>query len=135
VTGRKRHLLADTLGLLLVASIQPASEQDRCGAVPVLREATRRHPQLQRVWADGGYSGPLAAAAAPAGCTLLIVAKQPGQKSFAVLPRRWVVERTVAWLSHYRRLGTRDWEATPQSSRARVFVAMIHLMCRRLHPA
>ena len=118
---------------MLVACVQPASEQDRCGAVPVLREAARRQPQLQRVWADGGYSGPLAAAAAPPGCQLLIVHKPIGQKTFAVLPRRWVVERTFAWLSRYRRLGTRDWEATPQSSRAWIFVAMIHLMCRRLH--
>jgi putative transposase len=125
--------LVDTLGLLLVVCVQPASEQDRCGAVPVLREAAWRQPQLQCVWADGGYSGPLAAAAAPPGCQLLIVHKPAGQKTFAVLPRRWVVERTVAWLSHYRRLGTRDWEHTAQSSRAWIFVAMIHLMCRRLH--
>jgi len=113
--------------------MQPASEQDRCGAVPVLGEAGQRQPQLQRIWAEGGYSGLLAAAAALAGCPLLIVAKPAGQKSFAVLPRRWVVERTFAWFSRYRRLGTRDWETTPQSSRAWVFVAMIHLMCRRLH--
>jgi len=118
---------------VLVACVQPASEQDRCGAVPVLREAARRQPQLQRIWADGGYRGPLVAAAAPPGCQLLIVPKPIGQKTFAVLPRRWVVERTFAWLSRYRRLGTRDWEATPQSSRAWIFVAMIHLMCRRLH--
>jgi transposase len=131
-------LLVDTLGLVLVACVQPASEQDRCGAVPVLREAAQRPPQWQRVWADGGYRGSLAAAAAPPGCQLLIVHKlighKPiGQKTFAVLPRRWVVERTFAWLSRYRRLGTRDWEATAQSSRAWIFVAMIHLMCRRLH--
>ena len=96
---------------MLVVCIQPASEQDRCGAVAVLAEAGQRHPQLQRIWADGGYSGPLVAAAAPAGAQVLLVHNPVGQKSFAVLPRRWVVERTFAWLSHYRRLGTRDLEA------------------------
>ena len=117
-----------------MAQIQPASEQDRRGVCPVLQEAGRRQPNLRVVWADGGYSGPLAAGAAPPSCQLLIVAKPVGQKTFAVLPRRWVVERTFAWLSCYRRLGTRDLETTPQSSRAWVFAAMIHLMCRRLHP-
>ena len=126
-------MLVDTLGLVLVVCIQPASEQDRCGAVTVLSEAGRRQPQVQCIWADGGYSGPLASAAAPAGCQLLIVAKPTGMKRFAVRPRRWVVERTFAWLSCYRRLGTRDWEATPPSRRAWILVAMIHLMCRRLH--
>lgn len=120
---------------MLVVQVQPASEQDRRGVGPVLAEAGRRHPRLQVVGADGGYSGPLAAGAAPPGCRLHIVAKPAGVKTFAVLPRRWVVERTFAWLSCYRRLGTRDLETTPQSSRAWIFVAMIHLMCRRLQPA
>jgi transposase len=123
------------LGLVLVAHVQPASEQDRRGVGPVLAEAGQRQPGLRVVWADGGYSGPLAAGAAPSGCRLEIVAKPVGSKAFAPLPRRWVVERTFAWLSRYRRLGTRDLETTPQSSRAWIFVAMIHLMCRRLYPA
>lgn len=134
VTGRKRHLLVDTLGLVLVVCIQPASEQDRCGAGPVLAETGHRQLGLRVVWADGGYSGPLAASAAPPGCRLEIVPRPAGSKTFAALPRRWIVERTFAWLSRYRRLGTRDLETTPQSSRAWIFVAMIHLMCRRLHP-
>jgi transposase len=125
-------LLVDSLGLVLVVRIQPASEQDRCGVAAVLAEAGQRHPQLQRIWADGGYRGPLAAAAAPLGCQLLIVAKPAGQKTFAVLPHRWVVERTFAWLSRYRRLGTRDLEDSPASSRACVLVAMTHLMGQRL---
>ena len=119
---------------MLVVQVQPASEQDRRGVCPVLAEAGRRQPDLRVVWADGGYSGPLAAGAAPSGCRLQIVAKLAGQKTFAALPRRWVVERTFAWLSRYRRLGTRDLETTPQSSRAWILVAMIHLMCRRLQP-
>ncbi len=120
---------------MLVVQVQPASEQDRRGVGPVLAEAGRRQPGLRVVWADGGYSGPLAAGAAPSGCRLVPVLKPAGQKTVAALPHRWVVERPVAWLSHYRRLGTRDLETTPQSSRAWIFVAMIHLMCRRLQPA
>jgi putative transposase len=119
---------------VLLVQVQPASEQDRRGVCPGLAEAGRRYPRLRVVWADGGYSGPLAAGAAPPGCRLQIVAKPAGQKTFAALPRRWVVERTFAWLSRYRRLSTRDVETTPQSSRACVFLAMIHLMCRRLRP-
>ena len=120
---------------MLVGQVQPASEQDRRGVCPVLAEAGRGQPNLRVVWADGGYSGPLVAGAAPSGCRLVLVPKPAGQKTFAALPRRWVVERTFAWLSRYRRLGTRDLEATPQSSRAWVLLAMIHLMTRRLHPA
>ncbi|TGE14970.1 IS4/IS5 family transposase [Hymenobacter elongatus] len=134
MTGRQRHLLVDTLSLVLVAHVQPASEQDQRGAGPLLSEAGRCYPALRRVWADGGYSGPLVAGAAPDGCQVLIVAKPAGSKTFTALPRRWVVDRTFAWLSHNRRLGTRDLETTPQSSRAWIFVAIIHLMCRRLHP-
>lgn len=127
-------MLVDTLGLVLVAQVQPASEQDRRGVYPVLQEAGRRQPDLCVVWADGGDSGPLAAGAAPSGCRLPIVPKPAGQKTFAALPRRWVVERTFAWLRCYRRLGTHDLETTSQSSRAWILLAMIHLMARRLHP-
>lgn len=118
-----------------MAHVQAASEQDRRGAGPVLAEAGQRYPNLRVVWADGGYSGPLVAAAAPAGCQVLIVSKPAGSKTFTALPRRWVVERTFAWLSRYRRLGTRDLETSAYSSRAWIFIAMIHLMTRRLHPA
>lgn len=117
----------------MVAHVQPASEQDRRGAGPVLAEASPQYPPLRVVWVDGGYSGPLVAGAAPAGCQVLVASKLAGSKMFTPLPRRWVVERTFAWLSRYRRLGTRDLETTPQSSRAWIFVAMIHLMTRRLH--
>ncbi|UOG74335.1 hypothetical protein MTX78_19730 [Hymenobacter tibetensis] len=95
----------------------------------------RRQPGLGVVWADGGYSGPPAARAAPFGCRLQMVAKPAGQKPFAALPRRWEVERAFAWLSRYRRLGTRYLEPIPQNSCAWIFVAVIHLMCRRLQPA
>ena len=127
-------MLVDTLGLVLVVQVQPASEQDRRGALLLLHEAGLCYPTLRLVWADGGYSGPLVAGAAPTDCQVRIVAKPAGNKTFTALPRRWVVERTFAWLSHYRRLGTRDLETTPHSSRAWIFVAMIHLMCRRLQP-
>ncbi|TGE26140.1 hypothetical protein E5K00_08595 [Hymenobacter aquaticus] len=100
----------------------------------MLAEAARCYLALRRVWTDGSYSGPLVASAAPARCQVVIVAKPAGCKTFTALPRRWVVKRTFAWLSRYRRLGTRDLEHL-HSSRAWVFVAMIHLMCRRLQPA
>jgi hypothetical protein len=88
---------------VLVSQVPPASEQDRRGAGPVLAEASQQCPAWRVGWADGGDSGPLVAGAAPTGCQVVIVAKPPARKLFTALPRRWVVARTVAWLSRYRR--------------------------------
>ena len=95
-----------------------------------------RFPRLRLLWADGGYHArPLIDWAKQAlGWVLEIVKKKEGQKGFEVLPRRWVVERTFAWLGRCRRL-SKDYEAMPQSEEAMVYLAMIHLMVRRLQPA
>ncbi len=130
--GRKRHLLVDTLGLLLTVVVHAADMQDRDGAKLVLREARPRYPTIEVVWADGGYQGQLEDwAQETCGWRLEIVGKAPGQRGFVVLPKRWIVERTLAWLGRCRRL-SKDYEGTTASSRAFVQVAMIGLLLRRL---
>jgi len=94
-----------------------------------------RFPRLKVLWADGGYSGSLIDwVKATCGWLLEIVSKPKDQKGFQVLPRRWVVERTFAWIGKYRRL-SKDYEATTASSEATIYGAMIHLMVRRLCPS
>jgi transposase len=131
VNGRKRHIAVDTGGLLLAAVITPASTQDRHGARPLLwrLRAGSRHVQL--VWADAGYTGtPVTWAQASLHLATTIVAKRDPH-AFAVLPRRWVVERTFAWISKHRRC-TRDYERLPEHHQAMITWAMIALMTRRL---
>ena len=102
ITGRKRHILVDTLGLLLSVAVHPANIQDRDGVALVLDRRTRRlFPFIERIYGDGGYQGPKAAkAAAKTGCwTIEIVERSPTAVGFEVLPKRWIVERTFAWLS------------------------------------
>ena len=113
--------------------VQPASVQDPVGAPPVLAQAKQAAPQLQLVWGDGRYGGPLVRAAAlAAGLRVQVVSKPADTKGFAVLPRRWVVERTFGWLSRYRRLAGRDYETNPRTSEAWIKVALSNLMLRRL---
>ncbi len=134
MTGRKRHVLVDTLGLLLVVVVHAASAQDSEGAKLVLRRALGRFPRLARIWADQGYKAHLVAwAKAVGGWAVELVARPPGQRGFAVLPKRWIVERTFAWLGRSRRL-SKDYEALPETSEAWVQIAMIHLMLKRLAP-
>ena len=132
VNGRKRHLLVDTLGLLLTVVVHVASLQDRDGAKLVLEKIRGRFPRLQLIWADGAYAGQLVDwVKRVCGLVLEIVKRPAGVKGFQVLPRRWVVERTLGWLERYRRL-SKDYEVLPESSEAMVYIAMIHLMVRRL---
>ena len=134
MTGRKRHILVDTLGLLLVVVVHAADIQESEGAKLVLGRALGRFPRLRLIWADQGYKAHFVAwAAAATGWVVEVVAKPKGQKGFAVLPRRWVVERTFAWLGRCRRL-SKDYEALPETSEAWVHVAMVHLMLKRLAP-
>ena len=113
--------------------VQSASVQDPVGASSVLAEAKVRAPDLQLVWADGRYQGPLVAqAAAVVGLRVEVVSKPPGQKGFVLLPRRWVVERTFAWLGKYRRTAGRDYETNPRNSEAWIKVCLCNLMLRRL---
>ncbi|MGH8703652.1 MAG: IS5 family transposase, partial [Burkholderiales bacterium] len=111
VTGRKRHVLVDTLGLMLNVVVHPANIQDRDGAPLVLDARTRRlFPFIERIFADGGYQGPqLAWRLARTGSWLIEIVKRPDIPRFEVLPKRWIVERTLAWISRCRRLA-RDCE-------------------------
>ena len=125
----------DTMGLLLAVVVHAANIQDRDGAKLVLAKLLGRFPRLQVIWADAGYAGRLVAwACAASGWLLTVVRRKPDSHQFEVLPRRWVVERTLAWLSRCRRL-SKDYEERTDSSEAWVHIAMGHLMLKRLHPA
>ena len=136
ISGRKRHLLVDVMGLVLVAVVHSAGVQDYEGARDVLAHLQHRFHKLRLLWADSiyGRSGlPEWARALRARrkLRLEVVRRQPGQQGFVVLPRRWVVERTFAWLGFHRRL-SKDYEALPETSEAMIYVAMIRLMLARL---
>jgi putative transposase len=130
VNGRKRHIAVDTGGLVLDVVITAASVQDRQGARPLLWNTHRACRGVRLVWADAGYTGKLATWAAVMKMTLQIVSKRDPH-AFEVLPRRWVVERTFAWISKHRRT-VRDYERLPASHEAMILWAMIALMTRRL---
>jgi len=132
VNGRKRHLAVDTLGLLLVVMVTGASVQDRDAARPLLWRLRVAYRGIRLVWADAGYAGTLVAwAACMLHLVVEIVRKRPGQSTFEVLPRRWVVERTFAWIGKHRRT-VRDYERLPAHHAAMVTWAMIAVMTRRL---
>ena len=134
VNGRKRHLVVDTLGLLVVVLVTAASVQDRDGGVRVLDRAKMAMPSLVLIWADAAYSRRVQDFAACAlGIAVQVVAKLVGQSGFVPLPRRWVVERTHAWITGHRRM-SRDYERLPAHSEAMIKWAMIGLMARRLAP-
>jgi len=131
-SGRKRHLLVDTIGLVLMVVVHAADIQDRDGAKLLLQDIKSAFPRLQLIWADGGYRGSLIEWVQEVCGWLLEIVKRPEEQTgFAILPRRWVVERTFGWLGHYRRL-SKDYEQLPQSSEAMIYAAMSHIMLRRL---
>jgi putative transposase len=135
VNGRKRHILVDTMGLLLIVIVHAASVQDRDGAKLVLAYLRHHFSRLRLIWADGGYAGELLKWVEQLRqrrrLRLEIVKRNDTTTGFVVLPRRWVVERTFAWLSFHRRL-SKDYEALPETSQAVIYVAMIRLMLARL---
>jgi putative transposase len=133
VNGRKRHLLVDVLGLVLMVVVHAGNVQEQDGAKQVLERVQGRHPRLRLIWADAGYNvGWLIAWVSSACQWVLEIVKRPeGSKGFVLLPRRWVVERTFGWFNHYRVL-CKDYEVLPRNSEAVIYVAMIHLMVRRL---
>lgn len=132
MNGRKRHLLVDTLGLLLLVVVHAADIQDRDGAKLVLEKVRHKFARLQLIWADGGYAGHLVEWVKDICHWILEIVKRPDDvQGFVVLPRRWVVERTFAWLGKYRRL-SKDYEALTDTSEAMIYAAMVHLMLRRL---
>ena len=130
VNGRKRHIAVDTAGLLLAVVITAASVQDRAGARPLLSNLHRACRRVRLVWAGAGYTGKLTAWAATLRMNIEIVTKRD-RHTFEVLPRRWVVERTFAWISKHRRT-VRDHENLTASHEAMILWAMIALMTRRL---
>jgi putative transposase len=134
VNGRKRHVLVDTLGLLLAVVVLPGNIQDRDGAKVLLAKVRKRLPRLRLIWADGAYAGELVGwVKRTCGWILQTVLRPVGIKGFVVLPRRWVVERTLGWLSRCRRL-SKDYERKPATTECWIHIAMIRLMSRRLLP-
>lgn len=137
VNGRKRHILVDTLGLLMVVRVTAANLHDSRGAAPLLGWARARFPRLSLIWADSAYSGKLRHWAKQSlSLTLEIITRSDHTRGFVVLPRRWVVERTLAWIARHRRC-VRDYERLPTHHEAMVHWTMIRLMTKRLttkHP-
>jgi transposase len=133
VNGRKRHIITDTDGNLVGLQVHEADIQDRDGAVDVLASIRKHYPWLRHVFADGGYAGDKlrASLAAIGSWTIAIIKRSDTAQGFAVLPRRWVVERTFAWLGRCRRLA-KDFEATIASAVAWVLVAHIRRLTRHL---
>ncbi len=135
VKGRKRHILVDTLGLLLLVWVTSATLQDRDGGVQLCDEAHDSYPRLKKIWADSSYRGELVEYVGYwCRFVLEIVKGAPDQRGFQVQPKRWIVERSLAWLTSFRRL-SKDYENTTQSSEAMIKIANIHWMLRRVTPA
>lgn len=132
VKGHKRHVLVDTLGLLLQVIVSAANVSEKVGAKQLLQEAEGQFPRLQKIFADGGYDGKdfIAAVKEDYQVDWEVVRRKP-ENGFKVLPWRWIVERTLAWLVRCRRL-TIDYEVLPATSEAFIYAAMVRLMIRRL---
>lgn len=132
VNGRKRHIVTDTTGLLLVVLVTAASVQDRDAARLALSAVGLCFPSITKIWADSGYAGQLVDWARTAWrIGVDIVRKLAGQSTFIVLPRRWVIERTLAWITRHRRT-VRDYERQPAHHAAFVHWSMTIIMTRRL---
>ena len=133
VNGRKRHVLVDTLGLVLRVMVLPANVQDRDAAGQLLEEFFHRKSRrrVRHIWADGGYGGTLVARALKRWRCILEIVKRTTAHAFRVLPRRWVVERTFGWLGRHRRLN-RDYERQAHTGETMVYLAMSRLMLTRL---
>jgi putative transposase len=126
--------VVDTLGLILAVVVHSAGIQDRDGAKLVMVQLLGLFPRLQLIWADGGYAGKLIDwVMSVGGWVLQIVRRCDDVKGFVVLPKRWIVERTFAWLGRYRRL-SKDYEYLTASSENMILLAMINLMVHRLSP-
>lgn len=145
MSGRKRHLLVDTTGLVLTVRVHPADVADRDGAKLLLAPLGTQFPRLAHLWADAGYRGSFTDwVTATLTWRVEIVRKPrrwvwwpadseppPMPTGFQILPRRWVVERTFAWLGRYRRL-SKDYEVLPATEEAWIYLAMCRLMVARL---
>ena len=133
--GRKRHILVDTMGLILVVVVHSAGVQDRDGAKPVLEKLAHQFTRVRKIWADGGYAGALVSWVKSLRrrnkLDLEIVKRSDDMSGFVLLPRRWVVERTFAWLSFNRRL-SKDYEYLTETSETLIMISMIRLMLARV---
>ena len=134
--GRKRHLAADTLGFLCARKVTGARASDRTAGREVLAAAARRHPDLALAWVDGGYANAVDDslidwARENTGIEVVVVKRTDDVKGFRILPRRWVIERTNAWISAHRRLA-REYERLVECSEAMIDLAMIDVMAARL---
>lgn len=122
------------MGLLLIVVVHAANIQDRDGAKFVLTRLVGKFGRLKLIWADGGYAGKLIEWTRELGRWVLeIVKRSDDLTGFVVLPKRWIVERTFSWFGRYRRL-SKDYETLPESSESVIYLAMTHLMIRRLKP-
>ena len=133
IKGRKRHIVTDTTGMLFALVVHAANVQDRDGATAVLKSIRHTCPRLRHLFADGAYAGPKLRGALDSigNWTLEIVKRSDHANGFEVLPKRWVVERTFAWLGRCRRLA-KDWDKSIDSSQAWIDIAHIRLTTRRL---
>ena len=134
IKGRKRHILVDTLGLLLGIVVTPADTTEREGAQALLKRTLILFTWLRLLWVDGGYAGSVFAEwvrGLRSKLKVEVVKRSDDVTGFKVLPRRWVVERTFAWLMRHRRL-VRDYEKTESSAEAWAYIAMIRIQLRRL---
>ena len=132
VKGRKRHLLVDSDGRILKVFVWAADQNDREGARQVLSDCKGDFPCLEKIWADGQYTGWLLDwASQTLGICIEIVLRSDALKGFEVLPRRWVVERTFAWLGRYKRLA-KDYELNPVHSESMIYVASIQMLLHRI---
>jgi putative transposase len=134
IKGRKRHLVVDVMGLVLMVYVHSAGIQDRDGAKSVLEALMAGFPGVQLIWADGGYAGKLVDWVATHLQRVLSIVKRPRKSGFKVLQWRWIVERTFGWLNRSRRL-SKDFEVLCETSEAWVRIAMIQIMVRRLAKA
>lgn len=134
IMGRKRHILVDTLGLMIAVCVTTACLQDRDGLKKLLKTFGVHRKQLRKIWVDGGYRGQIIDWVRQRfRYCLEVVLRSDDVKGFVALPKRWIVERTFAWLNNHRRL-SKDYERYPKTSETMIQIAMIRLMLRRLQP-
>jgi putative transposase len=134
IMGRKRHILVDTLGLMLAVRVTTADVQDRDGLKKLLRTFGLHRKKLRKIWVDGGYRGQVIEwVKVRFRYCLEVVLRSDDTTGFVVLPKRWIVERTFAWLNNHRRL-SKDYERFTKTSETMIQIAMIRVMLRRLQP-
>lgn len=130
--GRKRHILVDTLGLIHGLVVHPANIQERAGAKLLLEPLRNILTLMEKILADGGYSGPKMIDWVKEQCGWIFeVVKRTELHTFQVVPKRWIVERTFGWFNNYRRL-SKDYEYAADTSETMIYIAMTQLMVRRL---